>query len=86
MRNMRRAALSATAAGAKFCARRSFSVSGIDFMRLLYYNTLIKSSRELLKRADIRKRTAVIFCRIFVAFNDCISCCAISKSCCGGEI
>lgn len=66
MRNMRRAAHLQLRRAQKFCARRSFSVSGIDFMRLLYYNTLIKSSRELLKRADIRKRTAVIF---FVAFS-----------------
>lgn len=61
MRNMRRAAHLQLRRAQNFCARRSFSVSGIDFMRLLYYNTLIKSSRELLKRADIRKRTAVIF-------------------------
>lgn len=61
MRNMRRAAHLQLRRAQKLCACRSFSVSGIDFMRLLYYNTLIKSSRELLKRADIRKRTAVIF-------------------------
>lgn len=86
MRNMRRAAHLQLGRAQNFCARPSFSVSGIDFMRLLYYNTLIKGSRELLKRADIRKRTAVLFRRISVAFNDCISCCAILKSCCGGEI
>ena len=86
MRNMRRAAHLQLGRGRKFCSPPNFFINSTDFMRLLYYNTLIKDRSELLKRTDIRKRTAVLFRRISVAFNDCISCCAISKSCCGGEI